>query len=113
MLAANLKDAGFSVQAVNSGALALRLLKQGDLVDALVTDLSMPDLGGLELIREAHRLRPGLPAVLLTGYAGEGVHCLAVDGAPPGVYSILRKPVSVAQLIDRIEMMITTKTRAA
>ena len=79
-------------------------------MDALVSDLSMPGMGGLALIREAHVRRPGLPAVLLTGYAGEAAH-LAVSGAPPSAFSLLRKPVSVVQLVDRIEMVLATKTR--
>ncbi len=37
-------------------------------IDLLMTDLSMPDLSGVDLIREALKLKPGLPAILLTGY---------------------------------------------
>jgi DNA-binding NtrC family response regulator len=60
---------------------------------------------------EAQVRRPGLPAVLLTGYAGEAAH-LAISGAPPGAFSLLRKPVSVAQLVDRIEMVLAAKAIA-
>jgi CheY-like chemotaxis protein len=68
----------------------------------------------LVLIRAAQVRRPGLPAVLLTGNAGEAAH-LAVSGAPPdsGSFSLLRKPISTAQLVDRIEMVLAAKTRAA
>ena len=111
MLVASLEDAGFAVLAAGNGAEALALLEAGEPVDALVSDLSMPGMGGLELIREAHVRRSGLPAVLLTGYAGEVAH-LAVSGAQPGAFSLLRKPVSVAQLVDRIEMVLATKARS-
>jgi CheY-like chemotaxis protein len=67
-------------------------------------------MGGLAVIREAQTRRPGLPAVLLTGYAGEAAH-LAVSGAPPAAFSLLRKPVSAAQLVDRIEMLLAAKAR--
>jgi CheY-like chemotaxis protein len=111
ILVASLEDAGFAVLAAGNGTEALALLEAGEPVDALVSDLSMPGMGGLALIREAHVRRPGLPAVLLTGYAGEAAH-LAVSGAPPSSFSLLRKPVSVVQLVDRIEMVLATKIRA-
>jgi CheY-like chemotaxis protein len=72
----------------------------------------MPGMGGLALISEAHARRPGLPSVLLTGYAGEAAH-LAVSGGRPSGFSLLRKPVNVAQLVDRIEMVLAAKTTAA
>jgi CheY-like chemotaxis protein len=111
-LVASLEDAGFAVLAAANGAEALALLEAGKRVDALVSDLSMPGMSGLELIREAQVRRPGLPAVLLTGYAGEAAH-LAVSGTPPGAFSLLRKPVSIAQLLDRIEMVLAAKARSA
>jgi PAS domain S-box-containing protein len=109
-LAASLEEAGFAVLAAGSGAEALALLDAGEAVDALVTDLAMPGIGGLAVIREAHARRPDLPAVLLTGYAGEAAH-LAVSGGLPGGLLLLRKPVSAAQLVDRIEMVLVAATR--
>lgn len=64
-----------------------------------------PGIGGLTVIRQAQRSRPGLPAVLLTGYVGDGAQ-LAVSGALSGAFSLLRKPVSAAQLADRIEALL-------
>jgi hypothetical protein len=49
--------------------------------------------------------------VLLTGYAGE-VADLAVSGALPDAFSLLRKPVSAAQLVDRIEMGLAARKAA-
>jgi len=112
MLVASLEAAGFAVLAAINGAEALALLEAEEAVDALISDLFMPGMGGLAVIREAHVRRPGLPAVLLTGYAGEAAH-LAVSGALPGAFSLLRKPVSIAQLVDRIEMVLAARTRAA
>ena len=79
--------------------------------DVVIMDLSMPGMSGLALIREAHVRRPGLPAVLLTGYAGDAAH-LAISGAPPGTFSLLRKPVSLAQIVDSIEMVLAAKARS-
>jgi PAS domain S-box-containing protein len=48
---------------------ALDLLRQGADPDLLITDHLMPGMRGTRLIREARRIRPGLPALLVTGYA--------------------------------------------
>ncbi|WP_242395820.1 ATP-binding protein [Anaeromyxobacter oryzisoli] len=58
------------VTAVPSPRLALRLLEQGARFDALLTDLVMPDLTGLELEREAVRLDPGLAGRVIYMTAG-------------------------------------------
>ena len=93
VLAEQLEEAGYRVLAAASGTEALALLAAGTSVDALVTDLTMPGIGGLAVIRAAQERYPGLPAVLLTGYAGDGA-ALAVGGAVSGSFSLLRKPVS-------------------
>jgi FixJ family two-component response regulator len=56
--------------------------------------------------------RPGMPAVLLTGYAGDGVN-LAISGAVSGAYSLLRKPVRSAQLVDRIRALLAGRADAS
>jgi DNA-binding response OmpR family regulator len=46
--------------------------------------------------------------VLLTGYAGDGA-ALAVGGALSGAFSLLRKPVSGVQLVERIAALLESK----
>ncbi len=105
-LAAALEDFGYTVLIAVDGAEALTMLvAPGTEVHVMVTDLSMPGIDGVELIRQAQRHCPGLPAVLLTGYAGHGAQ-LAIGGAVSGAFSLLRKPVTVAQLVDRIEALL-------
>jgi CheY-like chemotaxis protein len=108
LLAGQLDAAGFSVVVAASGAEALGLLAAGERIDVLVTDLAMPGMDGLALIREAQKCMPGLPAVLLTGYAGEGV-ALAVGGAVNGPFALLRKPVSGPELTDRLEALLAVR----
>lgn len=105
-LAETLQDFGYTVMVAADGAEALRLLGFADVrVDVLVTDLSMPGIDGLAVIRQAQLDRPGLPAVLLTGYAGHGAQ-LAVSGSVSGTFSLVRKPVSASHLVDRIEALL-------
>jgi DNA-binding NtrC family response regulator len=71
----------------------------------------MPGLDGLTLIREAQRCRPGLPAILLTGFATDTAE-LAMGGALSGTFSLLRKPVDAKALADRVAMLLEAKEAA-
>ena len=104
-LSAALTDAGYAIVALESGSEALALLRSAESVDVLVSDLSMPGMDGLTVIQEAQRIRPGLSAVLLTGYAGHGAQ-LAIGGALERSFTLVRKPVAIGQLCDRIEALL-------
>ncbi|CAH2599157.1 Histidine kinase [Rhodovastum atsumiense] len=104
-LAVGLEDAGFVVLTAQGGVEALALLEAGEEVDTLISDLSMPGLSGIALIREAQARHPGLPAVLLTGYMGESAQ-LAMGGAMNGPFSMLRKPVTVSQIAEKVAALL-------
>jgi signal transduction histidine kinase/FixJ family two-component response regulator len=110
VLAQNLEDRGYDVLVAASGPEAIALLAAEEAVDVLVTDLSMPGMDGVALVRAAQKRRPGLPAVLLTGYAGDEAP-LVMGGAITGAYSLARKPISTDDLVDRIEALLATKTK--
>ncbi len=112
VLALSLEDSGYCVVAVESGSAALVRLESGECVDIIVSDLTMPAMDGLTLIRAAQERMPGLPAVLLTGYAGDGA-TLAVGGALSGAFSLLRKPVTGTQLLDRINALLESRKQAS
>jgi PAS domain S-box-containing protein len=112
VLAQNLEERGYNVLEAVSSREALALLADGETVDILVTDLSMPNMDGIALIQHAHQRRPGLPAVLLTGYVGDGV-AVATDEAITGAYSLARKPIGTNDLIDLIEALLATKAPRA
>ena len=99
LLAEELEKLDYEVRQANDGLMGRDLLDT--LPDVLVTDLSMPGLDGLSLIKEARRRRPRLPVILITGYAGDGAS-LALSGALSGQYSLLQKPVRASQLSDRV-----------
>lgn len=105
VLALELEGAGYVVQSAASGSEAMHLLGTNERFDALVTDLAMPEMDGVALIRAAQDRRPALPAVLLTGYAGDDA-TPALTGALSGRFSLLRKPVSGTQLADRVAALL-------
>lgn len=65
-----LEDLGYEVTKAASGEEALRMLRQGQNVDLLVSDHLMPGISGEQLVREVQALRPDLPALIVTGFAG-------------------------------------------
>ncbi len=64
-----LLDLGHSVTEAHSGERAVTLLESDQPLDLLLTDQAMPGMTGMELAEIARRKRPGLPILLVTGYA--------------------------------------------
>jgi CheY-like chemotaxis protein len=67
----SLADAGFDVLEAANGREALALLGEHEDVDAVLTDLAMPELGGQELAERLSEFRPGLPVVFMSGYTDD------------------------------------------
>ncbi|CAH2600477.1 Histidine kinase [Rhodovastum atsumiense] len=105
-LAAQLEDMGFATLIAANGAEALALLEAGEVVDALVSDLSMPGMSGVVTIQKARLLRPDLPCFLLTGYVGERAALDAGDA-----FTLVRKPVAGRTLAARIEARLESGKR--
>jgi PAS domain S-box-containing protein len=107
-VAAALADRGHRITEAEDAFGALARLDTGAAVEVLVTDLSMPGgMDGLALVREARRRRPGLPALLITGHAGEAAQGALQEAVGTGPFAVLRKPASaeavgaqVAALLD-------------
>jgi PAS domain S-box-containing protein len=102
-LAAQLEDLGFTILVASGGAEAVALLEAGEAVDAMVSDLSMPDMDGVTTIQKARILSPKLPCFLLTGYVGERATLAAGDA-----FTLIRKPISAQALAARIETELET-----
>jgi CheY-like chemotaxis protein len=66
-----LAEAGFDVLEAANGREALSLIMEHEEVDAVLTDLAMPELGGQELARRLSELRPGLPVIFMSGYTDD------------------------------------------
>lgn len=64
-----LEDLGHRVLSVTSGAQALNLFDQGEVIDLMITDMAMPHMSGAQLAHAVRLLKPDLPIILATGYA--------------------------------------------
>ena len=83
-----LQDRGYEVRAVSDGEEALRELSARD-YDALVTDVRMPKIDGLELVRSAQQTSPDTTIIVMSAY---GSHELAIEAMKAGAYDYLGKP---------------------
>lgn len=110
-LALTLRDQGHPVSEAGSGGEALAWLDQGHTLDALVTDLAMPEMDGLTLIQEARRRRPGLPALLVTGHAGTAREAAMEAAQLGGPFRILQKPVAPGALTDALAALLSPADR--
>ena len=68
--------------------------------DLLLTDLNMPEVDGVELVRRTRQLYPGIPIVLMSGASADWLPLLAKEGFDD--LPLLTKPVSVSQLLDLV-----------
>jgi CheY-like chemotaxis protein len=113
ILAAELTERGFTVSTAHNAASALALLDAGFRPDAVVTDLAMPGgMDGLGLVEEARRRLPRLPAVLVTGHAGEAASeaLAAVERAGP--FALVRKPAATDTLVERLNRVLGERRAA-
>ena len=77
------------VETCDSAAAALERMSATDF-DAIVADIKMPGMDGLELLARMHEIRPETPTVLITGH---GEHDLAVRALRGGAHDYVQKPI--------------------
>jgi DNA-binding NtrC family response regulator len=70
-----------------------------DRFNLVITDLKMPGLSGLELVRQLHTAQPRLPIILVTAY---GTTETAIEATKYGAYDYVLKPFNVPGLLDLV-----------
>jgi len=71
----------------------------------LITDLRMQEMDGLELIKEARRIHPEIPAILMTGCASDEIRLKAKE---EGVNGFFPKPIEWGELIGLLDVLTRT-----
>ena len=94
MLRAYLRREGYDVHTASSAEAALALLGEYDL-DAVLTDLRMSGINGLELVRAIHVSRPETQVILMTAFGGIET---AVEAIKAGAYHFVAKPVKLSEI---------------
>jgi two-component system NtrC family response regulator len=101
-----LKKEGFSVEAVANGREALRML-ESNFFDLALIDYKMPELDGLQTLREIRKLYPDFPVVMMTAY---GTVETAVASMKEGALDYLTKPIDLDELLLMLEKVIERST---
>ncbi len=102
IVAERLRDLGYVVLEAEDGPAALRLLRPGARVDLLVSDVGLPGgMNGRQVADGARELRPGLPALFITGYAGA-----ALEGRLAPGMEVIGKPFALDALAARVRAML-------
>ena len=108
LLARGLQLSGFVVTAADNGTTALRALG-ADRFDVLVTDIVMPDMEGLELIRTARKSYPGMAIIAISG----GGHAISESylelAARFGATRTLQRPFGVDTLGATVEDVLASR----
>jgi two-component system, cell cycle sensor histidine kinase and response regulator CckA len=98
-----LTRAGFNVREAGSGEEAVAIVQAGILLDGVLLDVTMPGLGGPEAFRQIRRLRPGVPVVITSGYAG---HDLPALFGGDGISGFVQKPFTSATLVRALRAAV-------
>lgn len=99
ILAAQITDAGHLVSTAGDGRSALECLKKGD-IDVAICDLRMPDIGGIDVIRETRKAGIDTAFLVMTAYASVDS---AIQAMRAGAYDYMLKPLRDDDVINRLE----------
>jgi len=94
-----LKDENYEVDVFLSGREGLNQAIEKE-YDIVLTDIRMPDIGGMRVLRDIKRARPSLPVLIITGYASVKS---AVQAMKLGAADYIEKPFTPDQLLKAVD----------
>jgi ActR/RegA family two-component response regulator/glycine cleavage system H lipoate-binding protein len=94
--------AGYSVDTVESGVEAMGLVRQRD-YDFVFTDLKMPGMDGVEVVRAVRHVRPDVDLAVITGY---GTIETAVETVREGALDYVQKPFTEDELLAFVDRLV-------
>jgi two-component system cell cycle sensor histidine kinase/response regulator CckA len=105
LLRAVLERHGYSVITAADGAQAIDIFeREGDNIDLVILDLSMPIMSGEETFRELHRIRPNTPVLLSSGFnESEAVRRFLGKG----LAGFVQKPYTAHQITESIRQTLS------
>ncbi len=102
LVAKALRSAGYEVEAAADGQEALQLLGTRTF-EVVLSDISMPGMDGVEMLRQVRALDFDLPVILLTGQPRLETAIQAVES---GALRYLQKPVPTAEILEAVETAV-------
>src|SRR5258706_1162075 len=89
---------GHSIRVAENGRQAMELLRQQP-ADVVISDVKMPDMGGIELLRAARELQPNIEVIMMTAFANEGA---AHEAFLLGAFDFVSKPFDNDLLKEKV-----------
>ncbi|KAF0157194.1 MAG: response regulator [Syntrophaceae bacterium] len=105
VLAAMLKREGYEVASAADGSEALQILKSGRIA-AVITDLKMPRIDGMELLHRVSQEYPEVPVIMITAH---GTVATAVEALKKGALDYITKPFELEDLKNIVSKAIKTR----
>jgi two-component system, NtrC family, response regulator AtoC len=102
----DLEAEGFLVETAPGGRTGVERVKQGG-VDLVVSDVKMPDLDGLDLLREIREVAPAPFVIIVTGF---GSIDTAIRAVKLGAYDYITKPFKIDQLLLSIDKALAERS---
>ncbi len=102
-----LSDSGYTVIALPDGASALSAIREVSNIDLVIADYQMPDMSGIDLIRNLREVMPSVQTIMLTAYGSIETYFRSRD---LGVFEFVSKPVRKREL-ERIVRAAIVKSR--
>src|SRR6266403_116928 len=99
-----LSEEGHQVTVEKRGDSGL-VLALNDSFDVVITDMKLPGLNGLDLVRELHAAKPRLPIILMTAH---GTTETAIQATKSGAYDYLLKPFEIPEFIELVEKALNS-----
>ncbi len=97
-----MKEENYEVVAVDDGKKVLDEIKNKDF-DVLLTDLVMPELGGMELLTEVKRIRPEMKVIIITAFATIDS---AVEAIKKGASDYIEKPFKINEVQNTVRKVL-------
>jgi DNA-binding NtrC family response regulator len=97
-----LKDKGYNVESAENGRRGLEKIKEKDF-DVALTDLIMPSMGGMEVLREIKRMKPKTSVIIITAF---GTIENAVEALKAGASDYITKPFKIDEVQTKIGKVI-------
>ncbi|MBT1157362.1 response regulator [Aminobacter anthyllidis] len=106
-----LERAGHSVDVACDGAEGLeRIHARKGAYDLVVSDIRMPEMDGIEMAQNAARSFPGLPILLMTGYADQRERAEELDAI---IIDVVQKPFTLSEIRDRVSLALAAQSAVA
>ena len=99
VLRAQLQHDGYEVHCVSDGEAVLQALAEHH-IDVLITDLRMPKLDGMQVLKVASERFPNVPVIMITAH---GTVDTAVEALKLGAFDYVTKPFKVDELLITVE----------